>query len=41
MIIFKSHFISLFLKRLRYLKKDLKGMFCEIFFPIVLVIIGC
>lgn len=39
--IFLSHFKSLFLKRVRYLIKDIKGMFCEIFLPIVVVIIGC
>ena len=36
-----SHFKSLILKRYQYSIKDKKGLICEIFLPIIIVIIGC
>jgi ATP-binding cassette subfamily A (ABC1) protein 3 len=36
-----SHFKAIVLKRMRNLKRDYKGMLCEIFIPVVVVLIGC
>ena len=38
--IFKTQFSALVLKRLRYFKRDGKGLFLELFFPALLVIVG-
>ncbi|KAL4429304.1 hypothetical protein ABPG74_002290 [Tetrahymena malaccensis] len=38
--IFWTHFKALCLKRIRYFKRDLGGFFCEIFLPIIIIVIG-
>lgn len=38
--LFYMHFIALFLKRVRFFRRDLKGLICEIFLPCLVVIGG-
>jgi ATP-binding cassette subfamily A (ABC1) protein 3 len=38
--IFKMHFAALCRKRMIYFKRDLKGVFCEIVLPIIIITIG-
>ena len=38
--LFKSHFTALSAKRFHYFKRDKKGLCCEIFLPIIMIIIG-
>ncbi|MEE4248908.1 MAG: hypothetical protein V2I33_26350 [Kangiellaceae bacterium] len=39
-IVFFPHFAALLRKRLIYSKRDYKGICCEIFLPIILVLLG-
>jgi ATP-binding cassette subfamily A (ABC1) protein 3 len=38
--LFLTHFSALIKKRLLYFKRDLRGLMCEIFLPILIVIVG-
>lgn len=38
---FFKHFLALFKKRIRYSKRDLFGINCEVIFPIILIFFGC
>jgi hypothetical protein len=39
-VVFFSHFTALLRKRFIYSKRDYKGICCEIFLPIILVLLG-
>lgn len=34
------HFWAIIMKRVRYFKRDIKGLMCEIFLPILIVVVG-
>ena len=38
--VFLSHFYALVLKRIHYFKRDRRGLICEIFLPIFIIILG-
>jgi len=38
--IFWTHSIALIMKRIHYFKRDQKGLFCELFLPVIMIIIG-
>ncbi len=35
-----AHTLALILKRIRYFKRDLRSLSCEIFLPCVIVVVG-
>lgn len=38
--LFFRHFNALFLKRVRYFRRDIRGLICEIFLPCALIVVG-
>lgn len=40
MRLFFIHFVALFLKRVRFFKRDLRGLICEVFLPMAVVLVG-
>ena len=38
--LFFRHFNALFLKRVRYFRRDIRGLMCEIFLPCIIIVLG-
>lgn len=38
--VFTLHYLALVVKRLIYMKRDVRGMLCEVFLPSFIIIIG-
>lgn len=38
--VFFLHYSALIVKRLIYMKRDIRGMLCEIFLPSIIIILG-
>ena len=38
--VFKLHFAALIIKRYNHIKRDIKGLLCEIILPMIVIVFG-